>query len=217
MLVHRKEHQERDSCYLKLREMSRQQVLTYPFGVIVFLRNLHPEATKSSIHSFLTRCVEKYKSRKPNKSKEGILVNSPQDFTIDYIDYKPKCGFDTAHARVKTSENAQLLVHALKKRKRVMGRGDDYKGRKSKADGNFVTGEVIIGDRERIYWEGVLTKAKSRKLSWGMLYPHYYITPLWTNEINLEQNTLLINKLQPRGLVWSQAIWLWQPSVIFLL
>ena len=158
MLVHRKEYQERDSCYLKLREMSRQKVPTYPFGVIVFLQNLHPEATKSSIHSFLTRCVERYVSKKFNNRKESTRVN---DFTVDYIDYKPKCGFDTAHARVKTSENAQLLVHALKTRKRVMGRGDDYKGRKSKADGNFVTGEVISGERERIYWEVVSTKANS--------------------------------------------------------
>ena len=42
-----------------------------------------------------------------------------------------------------------------------MGRGDDYKGRKSKANGNCVMGEVISGERERIYWEKVMTKVKS--------------------------------------------------------
>ena len=118
---------------------------------------MHPEATKSSIHSFLTRCVARYIDKLHSTDHNYI----DQVFTVDYIDYKPKCGFDTAHARVKTSENAQLLVKALEKRKRFMGKGDDYKGRKSKADGNFIMGEVISGERERIYWEKVLTKTKS--------------------------------------------------------
>ena len=120
---------------------------------------MHPEATKSSIHSFLTRSVARYIKKLHNNNADHNYTD--QDFTVDYIDYKPKCGFDTAHARVKTSENAQLLVNALEKRKRFMGRGDDYKGRKSKANGKFVMGEVISGERERIFWEGVLTKARS--------------------------------------------------------
>ena len=135
----------------------------YTPRLIVYIKNLHPESTKTSIKLFLTRNVQKHTSKllrkkRSEKKKEKISDTSEtcQSFAIDYVDYKAKCGFDTAHVRVQTSEQAELLMHALGQRRRHMRSGDDDRGKKCKADDAiWVHGEVLSGERERRYWEGV--------------------------------------------------------------
>lgn len=129
---------------------------------------MHLNSTKASIHSFLGHCVHRYTVKKLRKiagTKKGGAdkVQTSQDFSIDYVDYKPKSGFETAHVRVKTPADAKLLVRALKKRRRRMNSGDDTKGHKCDAgDDKWVMGEVIGGEREKAYWEAVVN-AKGRK------------------------------------------------------
>ena len=91
-------------------------------------------------------------------------VQTSQDFTVDYIDYKPKCGFTTAHVRVKTSDDTELLVRALSKRRRCMESGDGREGgKKCKGDERWVKGEVIRGEREKVYWEAVFNAKRNKK------------------------------------------------------
>ncbi|KAF8472629.1 hypothetical protein BDZ91DRAFT_715462 [Kalaharituber pfeilii] len=149
---------------------SKQTEMTntpYTPGLIVYLQNLHPESTKASIVSFLSRNVQIYLVKHlRNTANDGYRDNSQttqQALTFEYVDYKPRCGFETAHVRLKSSEDAELLIRALEKRRRRMKSGDDTKGKKCRADHHkWVKGEILKGERERAYWAAI-SAAKRRK------------------------------------------------------
>ncbi|KAF8453008.1 hypothetical protein BGX38DRAFT_443559 [Terfezia claveryi] len=152
---------------------SKSRQPSYFPGIIIYLNNLHPDSTKPGIQSFLSRSFQRYTIKKLRKTTSSTRkggfnkAQTSQDFTIDYVDYKPKCGFTTAHVRVKTSEDAELLVRALNKRRRCMKSGDGQEGEKkcNVEDDRWVKGEVIRGEREKVYWD-VVSNAKGNKKLW---------------------------------------------------
>ena len=152
-------------------EHPKLEVLSYTPGLIVYLHNLHPESTKAVITSFLTHNVHRYSIKYQRRELDCVQVTrakeeaneTPPDSisqrcvvecVIDYVDYKAKCGFTNAHIRVKSNQQADLLVRALQKRRRCMTSGNDLKGTKTKRSlNNPVKAVILHSDRERVYWE----------------------------------------------------------------
>jgi hypothetical protein len=154
-------------------------------GLIIRLSNLHPSTTKIIINSFITRSVDRYlrkKREKQEKSGNSLSSEDPPLLRISYIDYEK--GLDEAYLRLGNPEDSTLIVRALKKRKRSMRSGEDTKGKKGEKalrEENWVSGKILSGEEERIYWEKVLWikgkkgKGKPERLE-GKLAPQEFRT-----------------------------------------
>ncbi|CCX33746.1 Similar to Protein pof8; acc. no. O13795 [Pyronema omphalodes CBS 100304] len=122
---------------------------TFEPGLIVHITNIHLDATKPSISGFIMRCVDRVQ-RKRDKA-DGKPEAIPQRVKINYIDYKRGTG--QCYLRQATVKDSELIIEALKKRRRVMLDGDDKKGKKEK-DG-YVQGRLLEGVEEAEYWRKV--------------------------------------------------------------
>ncbi|KAH0613963.1 uncharacterized protein H6S33_005849 [Morchella sextelata] len=154
-------------------------------GLIIRLSNLHPSTTKIIIDSFITRSVDRYlrkKREKQEKSGNSLSSEDPPLLRISYIDYEK--GLDEAYLRLGNPEDSTLIVRALKKRKRSMRSGEDTKGKKGEKalrEENWVSGKILSGEEERIYWGKVLWikgkkgKGKPERLE-GKLAPQEFRT-----------------------------------------
>ncbi|CAZ80561.1 unnamed protein product [Tuber melanosporum] len=137
-----------------VREGDQKMNADYESGLIVYLTNIHPLTTKETITSFITRQVDRYNGKKRSstlKDRDGPPVN------INYVDYSK--GLTTAYLRLRKAQDSELVVSALKKRKRRMQDGNDKKGKKVTNDSgrdNWVKATNVEGNEERIYWEKVL-------------------------------------------------------------
>ncbi|CUS13881.1 unnamed protein product [Tuber aestivum] len=141
-------------------DYQRNEAADYEFGLIVYLTNLHPLTTKETITSFITRQADRYNRKKSSSKAKGNLVPKDEDgppVNINYVDYQK--GLTTAYLRLRKVQDSELVVSALKKRKRRMQDGNDKKGKKVTADSgknDWVQATNVGGNEERIYWEKVL-------------------------------------------------------------
>ncbi|KAL7266783.1 hypothetical protein RUND412_010654 [Rhizina undulata] len=148
---------------------------SYTPGLIVNLTHLHPSTTKTTIISFISRSVDRYKRKraatlsspgKDSNSKDPEISPGSGDkawcLKVNYVEYEK--GSTTAYVRLENPADAPLIVKALKARKRIMKDGEDTRGRKAgKTEHEMrLTGEVLEGQEEKAYWEKVM-KAKDGK------------------------------------------------------
>lgn len=145
-------------------------------GLIVHLKNLNPSTTKATINSFVCRSVDRYLRKKAKKQKKGKddkdgNVTDVQPVKINYVDYEK--GLGEAYTRQSSRGDSELIVNALRKRKKNMRDGEDAKGTKavkSDKEGCWVEGKVLSGEEERIYWQKLLSarnikgKGKGKKI-----------------------------------------------------
>lgn len=118
-------------------------------GLIVHITNLHPDSNKPTISSFVMRSVDRYLRKRDKKSSPPS--SPPPKAQINYIDFKR--GATSSYLRQSTRRDSDLIVTALKKRKRAMADGDDRKGRKTKE--GYVAGRLLEGAEEAEYWRMV--------------------------------------------------------------
>ncbi|RPB01864.1 hypothetical protein L873DRAFT_610329 [Choiromyces venosus 120613-1] len=156
------------------REGDQGMTTDYELGLIVYLTNLHPLATKETITSFITRQVDRYNRKKSSSKTKGNFIPKNEDgppVNINYVDYQK--GLTTAYLRLRKAQDSELVVSALKKRKRRMQDGSDKKGKKVKNDSgrdDWVKATNVEGNEEKIYWEKVLVakwkgKGKNKRKS----------------------------------------------------
>lgn len=146
-------------------------------GLIVRLTNLDPSTTKATINSFVCRSVDRYlrkkaeKQKKPKEDKDDN-VTDVKSMEINYVDYEK--GLGEAYTRQSNREDSELIVDALRKRKKKMRYGEDTKGKNTtKSDENgWVEGKVLADEEERIYWQKLfLAKNKGKgKRGKGLKY-----------------------------------------------
>jgi hypothetical protein len=139
---------------------------TFEPGLIMHISNLHPEVNKPGISSFIMRCVDRYlrKLRKKKKEEDEDEDEDEDEKTkhkvqINYIDYKK--GADSCYIRQATRADSELIVTALRKRRRAMQKGNDRAGRKVKE--GFVVGRILEGEEEKVYWSTVQASDKAKK------------------------------------------------------
>ena len=118
-------------------------------GLIVHVTNLHPDSNKPTISSFVMRSVDRYLRKRDKQSSSP--ASPPSKAQINYIDFKR--GATSSYLRQSTRRDSDLIVTALKKRKRAMAGGDDRKGRKTKE--GYVAGRLLEGAEEAEYWRMV--------------------------------------------------------------
>ncbi|KAG6919787.1 hypothetical protein DXG01_001626 [Tephrocybe rancida] len=107
----------------------------YPPGVLVFIRNLHPETNKTTLRRFFARTVP--------------------DSALDYVDFTK--GMDFCHLRLAAPTHAQVLMaHFTDRPTAQLGGLDDTGG----DGGTPVRVELVEGTRERVYWEKVPEKIR---------------------------------------------------------
>ncbi len=127
----------------------------YQPGLIVHLANVHPLATKPILSSFIVRSIDRYRRKKASKAKEGNsddIANHP--VKLHYIEHEKDS--DEAYTRQGSEEDSQLIVKALKKRKRYMRDGNDGRGKKAlKNNTTWLVGRILEGQEECAYWERV--------------------------------------------------------------
>lgn len=133
-------------------------------GLIVRLTNLDPSTTKATINSFVCRSVDRYLRKKAEKQKKredkDDHVTDVKSMKINYIDYEK--GLGEAYVRQSSREDSELIVDALRKRKKKMRDGEDTKGKKSNGNG-WVEGKILADKEEWIYWQKLLlAKNKGR-------------------------------------------------------
>ncbi|PWW78404.1 hypothetical protein C7212DRAFT_357053 [Tuber magnatum] len=142
------------------REDDQKMNADYEPGLIVYLTNLHPQTSKETITSFITRQADRYNRKKSSSKAKGNFVPKDEDgppVNINYVDYQK--GLTTAYLRLRKAQDSELVVSALRKRKRMMQDGSDKKGKKVGIDSgrnDWVKATNVEGNEERIYWEKVL-------------------------------------------------------------
>ncbi|KAI9768950.1 MAG: hypothetical protein M1840_004546 [Geoglossum simile] len=152
----------------------------HPTGLLVYLTNLPPSATKSSIATLISRHVDNHLRRlhKP-LNREGTVsgdqlgcstpTSNPTPDTVGlsimYTDYTP--GTTTATIRLASAADAEKVIAALATNRAP--HSTKY-GCRSRADGgdagkqgSAVKAELVTGEREHIYWEESVWKGKSGK------------------------------------------------------
>ncbi|BFZ64230.1 hypothetical protein YB2330_005369 [Saitoella coloradoensis] len=132
----------------------------YEKGLILNLSNLHEETNKPTIQSFLAQVAnrQQYFDKNPSAHLEhdGASIEETADTNlvhVQYVDYnKPS---DTAYVRLSSPAEATLLARALTFQRRAMRAKDDSKGTSvgENSERKYVVGNVLEGERERIYWE----------------------------------------------------------------
>ncbi|GAO47857.1 hypothetical protein SAICODRAFT_68555 [Saitoella complicata NRRL Y-17804] len=152
----------------KSRPASTSTPTPYEKGLILHLSHLHEETNKPTIQSFLAQVAnrQQYFDKNPSAQLEydGAPIEDATDTNlvhVQYVDYtKPS---DTAYVRLSTPAEAILLARALTFQHRVMRAKDDCKGTSvgENSERKYVVGNVLEGERERIYWE-MLEDAKTK-------------------------------------------------------
>jgi len=127
----------------------------------VHVTNLHEKVNKPTISSFTMRSVDRY-VRKREKKALGEAAE-PHKLQINYIDYAK--GTCEAYLRQPTANDSELIVKALRKRRRVMRDGEDGKGKKAsrQSKDEAVAGRLLEGEEEKLYWERIEKTMKETK------------------------------------------------------
>ncbi|KAG1782921.1 hypothetical protein EV702DRAFT_1040730 [Suillus placidus] len=118
----------------------------YPFGCLVFARNLHLETNKTTLRALFATAFE----------------SSPVDPAgIDYVDFNK--GMDSHHQcylRLASPDHGRVLVDRFSSQPVVQSHGLDDIGKTPGASQNPITTEIIEGKKEELYWEKVPEKVR---------------------------------------------------------
>lgn len=115
----------------------------YPFGCLVFARNLHLETNKTTLRALFATAFE----------------SSPVDPAgIDYVDFNK--GMDSCYLRLASPDHARVLVDRFSSQPVVQSHGLDDIGKTPGASQNPITTEIIEGKKEELYWEKVPEKVR---------------------------------------------------------
>ncbi|KAG0703841.1 hypothetical protein DFH29DRAFT_771158, partial [Suillus ampliporus] len=115
----------------------------YPFGCLVFARNLHLETNKTTLRALFATAFK----------------SSPLDPAgIDYVDFNK--GMDSCYLRLASPEHACTLVDCFSSQAIVQSHGLDDIGKSPGASEKAITAEIIEGKKEEVYWEKVPEKVR---------------------------------------------------------
>ncbi|KAJ3562827.1 hypothetical protein NP233_g9333 [Leucocoprinus birnbaumii] len=128
----------------------------FPPNCLVFVKNVHPETTKTTLRGLLSRGLGAQAVQSSQKNHDGL----------DYVDFSK--GMDTCYLRLATPAYTTALVEHFdhRTRKIVQVTGMDEAGIDVSSEPSSFAGrkpivvERVIGRPEEIYWEKVPVKVK---------------------------------------------------------
>ncbi|KAG2357957.1 hypothetical protein BDR07DRAFT_316452 [Suillus spraguei] len=116
---------------------------SYPFGCLVFARNLHLETNKTTLRALFATAFE----------------SSPVNHAgIDYVDFNK--GMDSCYLRLASPEHGRVLVDRFSSQPVAQSHGLDDIGNTPGASQKAITTEIIEGKKEEVYWEKVPEKVR---------------------------------------------------------
>ncbi|KAG1752410.1 uncharacterized protein EDB91DRAFT_1195246 [Suillus paluster] len=114
----------------------------YPFGCLVFARNLHLETNKTTLRALFSAAFK-----------------SPLDPAgIDYVDFNK--GMDSCYLRLASPEHACALVDYFFGQAIMQSHGLDDMGKNPATSQKAIIMEIIAGKKEEVYWEKVPEKVR---------------------------------------------------------
>ncbi|PPQ72779.1 hypothetical protein CVT24_012805 [Panaeolus cyanescens] len=142
----------------------------YPYGCLVFLRNVHPETNKTTLRSLFSHLLVSTSDHEHTVDGLGI----------DYLDYNK--GMDNCFIRLKTPAHASRFVHHINSQNLYQQSGLDATGASAPIAGkpetsaaSYLRAELILGTREEVYWnkvpERVRRQAVERAVSLSCSFP----------------------------------------------
>ncbi|KAG2042062.1 hypothetical protein BDR03DRAFT_912464 [Suillus americanus] len=115
----------------------------YPFGCLVFARNLHLETNKTTLRALFATTFK----------------SSPVDPAgIDYVDFNK--GMDSCYLRLASPEHGRILVDRFSSQPVVQSHGLDDTGKTPGPSQKTIATEIIEGKKEEVYWEKVPEKVR---------------------------------------------------------
>ncbi|KAH6914358.1 hypothetical protein BKA70DRAFT_1261174 [Coprinopsis sp. MPI-PUGE-AT-0042] len=121
----------------------------YPYGCLVFVKNIHTETNKTTLKAIFGRVLDSSNPTGPNAG-------------LDYVDFTK--GMDSCHLRLSTPEHAERLVSHFNASLTVQQNGLDDQGANVgdnvSASLKPISMEIVIKTREEVYWQKVPEKIR---------------------------------------------------------
>ncbi|KAG8218936.1 hypothetical protein J3R82DRAFT_4644 [Butyriboletus roseoflavus] len=118
----------------------------YPFGCLVFVRNVHPDTNKTTLKSLFAQAFQDGSS-------------------LDYVDFNR--GMDTCYLRLASPHHVTRLIEyfGCDARRKAQVHGLDATGRTPVQDDKPIAMERIQGKKEELYWEKVPEKVRRQAVN----------------------------------------------------
>jgi hypothetical protein len=120
----------------------------YPYGCLVFVRNIHPETNKTTLRALFSSVFQ--------NEPDGTLTKDG----LDYVDFNK--GVDSCYLRLSTPAHTDALVLHFTKQRLIQVNGMDGRGAAidSLSTAKPMVLEKVLGRREEVYWERVPEKVR---------------------------------------------------------
>lgn len=114
----------------------------YPYGCLVFVRNIHPETNKTTLKALFAKAFE-------DKGKSTGL---------DYVDFNK--GMDSCYLRLASPHHTSILTEHFTRHPTAQVNGLDDTGRAPGENEQTIKMELIEGKREALYWKNIPEKVR---------------------------------------------------------
>lgn len=120
----------------------------YPYGCLVFVRNIHPETNKTTLRTLFSSVLQ--------NEPHGTLKKDG----LDYVDFNK--GVDSCYLRLSTPAHTDALVLHFTKQQLIQVYGLDDRGTAvdSSSTAKPIVLEKVLDKREEVYWERVPEKVR---------------------------------------------------------
>ncbi|KAF8338492.1 hypothetical protein F5887DRAFT_1137510 [Amanita rubescens] len=124
----------------------------YPYGCLVFVRNIHPETNKTTLRALFSSIFQHEALGESTLKKDGL----------DYVDFNK--GVDSCYLRLSTPAHADAVVLHFTEQQLIQVNGLDDRG--TPVDPSSKVKAIVLdnvtGKREEVYWERVPEKVRKQ-------------------------------------------------------
>ncbi|KAJ3556880.1 hypothetical protein NM688_g1782 [Phlebia brevispora] len=123
---------------------------SYPQNCLVFVRNVHPETNKTTLRKLFSQA---FQTSRAEVSTEAV----------DYVDFNK--GMNTCFLRLASPPLTQSLISYFSERPIAQLESLDGAGCTPPAGGKAISMELVIGERESLYWGKVPEKVRRQAVA----------------------------------------------------
>ncbi|KAI6024503.1 hypothetical protein EDC04DRAFT_2573964 [Pisolithus marmoratus] len=119
----------------------------YPYGCLVFVRNIHPETNKTTLKTLFSKAF----------GGQGKPIG------LDYVDFNK--GMDSCYLRLTSPHHTSILTEHFMRHPCVQASGLDDTGRAPGGNEQTIRMELIEGKREALYWNNIPEKVRRQAVA----------------------------------------------------
>lgn len=114
----------------------------YPYGCVVFVRNIHPETNKTTLKTLFSKS----------------FAAAGQSSGLDYVDFNK--GMDSCHLRLASPHHSTVLTEHFTHHPTIQSNGLDGTGGTPGKGEKAIDTEIMQGKKEELYWEKIPEKVR---------------------------------------------------------